>query len=224
MNRGDVKTLIRSYLGTGADDPVYGDTQPGVAPLLDPIVQAVVDDLVDQIHVTNPGYLSASQALAPDTPGGNLYTLSTQAPPITDFAGWLELRNTDENGSEFEEAKIDELEAAGSGFFCVTGPDEDAVIQTSPDTEGGTALWLRYMIWPDPLVDDTTVIPGIPARFHEVVALEALFAFAIGGESRWPEELRSRARDRHAALIAHVGKRGIQPNRTRLDRHAETYL
>lgn len=222
--RGQVKLWVRNWLGTGTDDPVYGDTAAGISPLLDPAVQQVVDQLIAELHVTNPQYLSKFAVLAPQSATSRLYPLASQTVPITDFAKWLELRITDEVGSEFEEAKIDELTAAGSGFFCVTGPDDAAVLQTSPDTQAGIALWLRYAYWPADLADDAAVIPGIPPRFHDVVALETLFVFAVGGESRWPEELRERRRDRHAALIAHVGKRGIQPNRTRLDRHASSYL
>lgn len=222
--RGQVKLWVRNWLGTGADDPVYGDTAAGISPLLDPAVQQVVDQLIDEIHVANAHYLSKFAVLAAQTTTSRLYPLASQTVPITDFAHWLELRVTDEVGSEFEEAKIDELTAAGSGFFCVTGPDDAAVVQTSADTDAGIPLWLRYAYWPPDLADDTTVIPGIPARFHDVVALECLFVFAVGGESRWPEELRERRTNRHAALIAHVTKRGIQPNRTRLDRHASSYL
>lgn len=222
--RGQVKTIIRNWLGTGADDPVYGDTAAGVSPLLDPAVQQVVDDLIDQIHVASPYYLSTFAPLVPDAVTDRVYSLLNQTPPILDFSHWLELRMTDESGSTFEEARLEELQASGSGYFCITGPDKAAVVQTSPDTQAGVPLWLRYGIWPDDLVDDSSVIPGIPLRFHDVVALETLFVFAVGGESRWPDELRERRKDRHARLIAHVGKRGVQNNRTRLDQHSGSYL
>lgn len=222
--RGEVKTWIRTLLGTGEDDPVYGNQAPGVSAVLDPAVQHVVDQLISEMHVANPGYLSTFASLTPAAAGSNLYDLAAQADPITDFAGWLELRFNDENGSLFEEARLEELKSSGSGYFCVTGTDDAPIIQTSSDTQGGIPLWLRYRIWPDNLVDDNTPIPGIPRRFHDVVALEALFVFAVGGESRWPEEMRERRRDRHAAMIAHVTRRGNQQSRTRLDQHASTYL
>ncbi len=222
--RGIIKTLVRNWLGTGADDPVFGDTAAGVSPLLDPAVQQVVDDLIDQIHLASPQYLSKFSALVADDPAGNLYSLANQAVPIIDFSHWLELRMTDANGSAFEEARLEELQSVGSGYFCITGPDETPVVQTSPDTQSGVGLWLRYGYWPTDLVDDNTVIPGIPLRFHDVVALETLFVFGVGGESRWPEELRERRQNRHASLIAHVTKRGVQQGRTRLDQHAGSYL
>lgn len=222
--RAQVKLWVRNWLGTGADDPVYGDTAAGISPLLDPAVQQVVDQLIGEIHLQNPHYLSKFATLAAASATSHLYALATQGVPIIDFAHWLELRVTDEAGSLFEEARLEELQGVGSGFFCVTGPDEAAVIQTSLDTETGLPLWLRYGYWPADLVDDTTAIPGIPARYHDVVALETLFVFAVGGESRWPEELRERRRDRHAALIAHVGRRGVQNSRTRQDPHASSYL
>jgi hypothetical protein len=58
----------------------------------------------------------------------------------------------------------------------------------------------------------------------DVVALEALFAFALGGESRWPQELRERWTNRRAALFAHIRQRGVQPSRTRLDQSVGSYL
>lgn len=222
--RGEIKTWIRTWLGTGEDDPVYGNQAAGISAVLDPAVQQVVDQLIDEIHVTNPGYLSKAVSLTPASLTSNLYELAAQAEPVLDFAGWLEVRFSDENGSLFEEARLEELKASGSGFFCITGPDDTPILQTSSDTQAGIPLWLRYRYWFPNLVDDNTGIPGIPKRFHDVVALEALFVFGVGGESRWPEEMRERRRDRHAAMIAHISRRGVQQSRTRLDQHASTYL
>lgn len=224
MTRGEVKTLIRNWLGTTADDAVYGDQAPGVSAVLDTAVQGAVDDLIDQIHLQSPQYLSKEIGLTPDMPSTNDYSLALQDPPITDFAKWLELRITDENGSTFEECRRDEMLSAGSGYFCITGPDDNPVIHTSPDTQSGLAIWLRYAYWPDDLADDSTVIPAIPRRFHDVVALEALFVYGVGGNSRIPPELAQRRLDRHGRLMAHVSKRGVQPNRTRLDNRNGDYL
>lgn len=222
--RATAKTLIRNLLGTTVDDPLYGDSTPGVSPLLDPILQQVVDALVGEIHQANEGFLSKSVTLTPDSPSSRLYTFATQAAPITDFAKWLEVRFTDSDGAELEEVRLDELHDAGADFFTITGADESAVLQASPDTGAGGNLWMRYAYWPADMVNDASLILGVPQKFHDVVELESLFVFGIGGESRWPDELRERWTNRRAALFAHVTKRGRQPARTRLDRGAGSYL
>lgn len=215
--RAQVKTWIRNFLGTGADDPLYGDTSAGVSPLLDPIVQQVVDGIIADIAEANRAYLSKFATILPDTPTtGRIYSLATQSVPITDFSHWLELRYRDEDGALFDECRLEELSDAGADFFAITGPDEAAVIQVSRGTAAAQTLWLRYGYSPADLVDDTTPIPGIPASYHELVALEALYVFGIGGESRLPPELRERWVDTRASLIQHVTRRGVTPARTRL--------
>jgi hypothetical protein len=224
--RAQVKATLRNFLLTGTDDPVYGDTGgAGVATILDPIVQQSVDSLISEIHKTNRAYLSRTQILAADTPAtGRVYSFATQSSPILDFSYWMEVRYTDENGSLLYEAKLEELRDAGSDYFCITGPDDSAALQTSPDSSAATAIYLRFGYWPPLLTSDSSNIVGIPTRYMDVVALEALFAFGLGGESRWPEELRERWRDRRAALIAHVAQRGVQNQRTRLYQGAGSYL
>jgi hypothetical protein len=214
--RATVKAWVRAYLGTTIDDGLYGDTTPtsGVATVLDPIIQQAVDSLIAEIHQANPSYLSKSQTLAADSATARTYTFATQSVPLTDFARWLEVRETDADGALLGEVRLAELHDAGAGCFCVTGPDDTPVLQTSPDTTAGLALWLRYAYWPAALVDDTTAIAGIPSRFHDVIALEALFAFALGGEGSRPPELAQRWQDRRALLFATVAKRGIQPTQT----------
>jgi len=223
--RAQVKASIRRYLGTDTDDPLYGDQTAGVSAQLDPLVQEVVDSLVGEIHETNPGYLSKTQVLAADTPAtGHLYSLATQSVPITDFAKWLEVRFDNEDGAVLVEARLEELRVAGSGYFAFTGVDEAAVLQTSKDTTPANPIFLRYGFWPADLASDSSTIGGIPKRYIDVIALEALFVFGVGGESRWPEELRERWKNRRAALFAHIQRRGVQPARTRLHEGAGAYL
>lgn len=228
--RAEVKASLRNYLATTIDDPMYGDVTAGVpttgvSAVLDPIVQQAIDGLIGEIHETNRGYLSKFQILAADTPvTGHLYSLATQAVAITDFAHWLEVRFDTEDGAMLFEARLEELRDAGSGYFAFTGEDEAAVLQTSKDTTAANPIWLRYGYWPIDLASDSSVIVGIPKRYLDVVALEALFAFELGGESRVPAKLEQRWRDRRAALFAHVGSRGTQASRTRLTQGAGAYL
>ena len=86
------------------------------------------------------------------------------------------------------------------------------------ETEAGADLFLRYTAWPADLTDDDSTISGIPARFQDVVALEACFAFALSAEQRRPPELTQRWLDRRGALVSHVARRAGPgaPSRTRL--------
>lgn len=216
LSRAGVKTIIRNLLGTSADDPLYGDTSTGVSPLLDPIVQEVVNSLVGEIHEHNPWFLSKTVTLLADSVATRTYIFSAQSAPVIDFSKWLEVRYTDADGSTLDECRLEELRDFGGGYFAIHGPDEDLVLELSSSDAPSVPLFFRYANWPADLADDNAAIPGIPSRYHDVVAYEALFAFAIGGESRWPPELRERWTNRRAQLFAHIGKRGVQPSRTRL--------
>lgn len=216
LSRAGVKTIIRNLLATGADDGLYGDTSAGVSPLLDPIVQEVVNSLIGEMHEHSPWYLSRTVTLTPDVTATRSYVFSTQAPAIIDFSKWLEVRYTNADGATLDECRLEELRDFGGGYFAVHGPDEAPTIELSLSDAPNVPLFFRYAYWPDDLANDNAVIPGIPGRYHDVVAYESLFAFAVGGESRWPPELRERWTNRRAQLFAHIGRRGVQPARTRL--------
>ncbi|KKL98193.1 hypothetical protein LCGC14_1826830, partial [marine sediment metagenome] len=201
---------IRVFLATPTDDPAYSDT------ILNPIVQEAVDSLLTDINEQNPSYNSTTVTLAADSSSGRVYTFASQSTPITDFARWLEIRRTDSDGLELIEVRYDELRAAGADHFVITGVDSAPVLETSFDSTAGTAIWLRYTKWFADMTDDNDVPSGIPLKFHDVIALEALFAFGLGGEQRLPPDLRNRWFDRRNQLIHHVGRRGSQVTRTRL--------
>lgn len=208
--RATLKTLLRTLLGTSDDDPAFQDT------ILDPIIQQAVDSLLTSIREANAGYLVKEAALVANSPSSHSYTLAGQSPAILDFAKWLEVRYTDDAGAELSHARYEELRAMGGSYFDITGPDESAVLVTSPDTSAGVPLWMRWSYWPAELEDDESEPDGIPRRFHDVVPLEALFAYGLGGEQKRPPELTTRWIDRRAQLIAHVTRRGTAPARTRI--------
>lgn len=208
--RSTIVTSIRRYLSTPDDDPAYSDT------ILNPIVQEAVDSLLTDINEQSPGYNSTTVTLAADSSTGRVYTFASQSTPITDFARWLDIRWTDATGLNLTEVRYDELPDAGADHFTITGIDSAPVIETSPDSDAGKAIWLRYTKWFTDMTDDADVPSGIPLKFHDVIALEALFAFELGGEQATPPGLRARWFDRRNQLIHHVGRRGTQSARTRL--------
>ena len=209
-SRSTLRTWIRTLLGADADDPAFSDD------VLNPIVQQAADSIVSAILRTNPGYLSKTATLLPDAGSRRTYTFATQSTPVTDFGHWLEVRYDNDDGLQLTEARLDELRDAGPDYFAITGPDEAAVLVTSPGSRGAAPIWIRYGYWPAPMTDDNAAPGGIPERFHDVVALEALFAFGLGGEQAKPRELHDRWIDRKAELLAHVSRRGVQPSRTRV--------
>lgn len=211
MNRGQLKTLIRQFLGTSEDDQAFDDD------VLNPIVQQAVDSLLTSIQDANPDYLVRTPVtLRADGGVGHNYTFTTQTVPITDFAKWLEVRYDDEDGSELEERRLEDLRNAGSGCFAITGPDEAPVLVTSPDSPAAALLFFRYGYWPAELASDSSVPTGVPSRFHDVIALEALYAFGLGGEQRLPRELYDRWFDRRNQMLGRVGRRGVSNSRTRI--------
>ncbi len=208
--RSAIVTSIRRFLSAKSDDPEYTDT------ILNPIVQEAVDSLLTDINIQNPGYNSTTVTLAADSTTSRQYTFSSQSSPITDFARWSEVRWTDSKGLHLIEARYDELRDAGRDHFFISGIDSAPTLETSPDSMAGTAIFLRYTQWFADMTGDSDVPSGIPLKFHDVIPLEALFAFALGGEQRIPSNLENRWFNRRNQLIHHVGQRGVQPSQTRV--------
>ena len=208
-SRATIKGWIRNLLGTTDDDPFFASST------LDPIIQQACDALVAGISDNNPDYLVRTPVtLTALSAASHIYSFPQLN--ITDFAKALEVRYTDEDGLELVEARFEELRDSGSDYYAITGADEIAQLQTSRGTEVGVALWMRYRYWPVDMDDDSDSPEGIPTKFHDVVALEALFAFGLGGEQRLPPELHQRWIDRRGQLFAHVAVRSTRPRRTRL--------
>lgn len=209
-DRATIVTILRVYLGTSSDDPAYTDT------ILNPIVQQAVDSLLTDINEANPDYNTKTVTLAADSTSSRIYTFATQSSAITDFSAWREIKALDSSGFPQIEVRFDELRASGSDHFTISGIDQAAVLERSFGSPAGQNLFMRYTTWPALLVLDTDVPGGIPLRFHDVISLEMLFAFALGGEQRIPPNLEKRWFDRRQQLMRHVGQRGAQPSRTRL--------
>jgi hypothetical protein len=209
-SRSTIRASLRRLLGADSDDPAYSDT------ILNAVIQEAVDSLRSDINLANPGYNSTTVTLTADSATSRAYTFATQSSPLTDFAGWLEVRWTNDDGLELHEVRVDELREAGSDHFAVTGIDSAAVLTTSKDSTAGMGVWMRYTLWEADLSADGDVPGGIPLKYHDVIALEALFAFALGGEDSTPPDLYARWVDRRGSLMHHVGKRGVQPSRTRI--------
>jgi hypothetical protein len=210
--RSTLKLWIRNWLGTSADDPAYADS------VLDPSIQQAYDGLVGEMFAQKPDFLQAAVVtLATDASDGLVYTFTTQSTPLTDFAGYLEVRYNDKDGVQLTEARSEELNKCGTDYFAITGPDESAVLTLSDGSPTGTPLYFRYRAWPAELASDTDAPTAIPSRFQDVVALETLFAYGFGGEQRLPPELFARWTTRRAQLFAHIASRGVQGSRTRVE-------
>ena len=212
MTRSELATRVRQFLGTAEDDPQFSST------VLNPILQDAYWAILEDIKKLNPGYLQATVTLVPDSTTSRTYTFATQSVPLTDFAGWLDVRWTDENGWPLREVRYDELLTVDSEAFALSGQDETAVVTIPPTATPGTNLRMVYAAWPAAWTSDTDSPSMIPVRYHDVVALEALYAFGLGGEQRIPAELFTRWQDRRSQLLESVAQRGVQPSTMRVVR------
>ena len=210
MDRDTIITRVRTYLGTASDDPAYTNA------ILEPIVQEAADGLVMDINLQNPGMNSKTVTLKADSASSHLYTFSTQTAAITDFGSWLEVRWTDSSGLELHEVRYEELRWAGQDHFFIAGLDDVPILETSADSGAGTDIFFRYSPFFADMTVGTNVPAGIPLKFHDVIALEMLYVFGLGGEADLPPALFRRWETRRGQLIHHVGKRGTQPSRSRV--------
>ena len=203
--RAQLLARVQVFLGTDTDDPQFDAT------VLNDILQDAYWSLLEDIRLTDPNYLATTVTLSPASSSSRVYTFAAQTSPITDFAGWLDVRWSDETGIRLNEVRYDELSGKQGDTFALTGQDEALVLTVSPNADPGQSIWLRYAQWPAAWTADTDTPSQIPVRFHDVVALEALFAFGLGGEQRLPPELQNRWMDRRSQLLASVSRRGVQP-------------
>lgn len=208
--RSTLRTWLYYWLNTASDDPAFP------ADLLNATLQQSYDGLVQDLQDANPGYLVAEVTLAASSATSHSYYFASQSVPVTDFAKWLQVRYDNQDGAELDECRYDELTEAGPGYFAIRGIDSAPVLQTSPDTEAGKSLWFQYSSWPAEMAADGDTPAVIPSRFHDVVALDCLFLFGIGGEQRVPPELRERWQIRRSQLLSRSGRRGVATSRTRL--------
>ena len=204
-----LRTMLRTLMAIESDDPAFP------VPVLTEALNQATDALVNEIHLANPDYLSVAVTLVPDTAGGRVYSLATQSTPVTDFYRWLEIRYTDVDGTELDEAEQRAFTNAGEGYFAITGTDEAAVLRTSQQSDSKD-LYFRYGFWPVQMVGETTTPDGIPLRFHDVIPLEALYVFGYGGEQGMPRDLAGRWMTRRGQLMTHIGSRGVAVARTRI--------
>lgn len=210
MTLAELQTMAYVYLATSSDDPNFPATTMTL--LANQAYDQVVADMLD----ANPGYLSTTVTLTPDSSTALTYTFSTQAPAITDYHKWLEIRYTSQTGAKLCEVRPEELDQSGPGTFALTGPDDTPVLTLGFQSTPGMNLFLRYAYWPATLVLSTDVPVGVPTRYHDLLALRmAELAFAMGGEATFPPNLSVLAQDRYASLLATVGRRGVQASRTR---------
>ncbi len=197
---------MRLWLGTTDDDPAFPDT------LLEPALQQGYDSLCEDIRQLNADYFATTVTLAAVSATSHQYNLAAQAAL---FASYLDVRYDDDQGAMLRECRFDELPVVGDAFFALSGPDAALVLFTSPGSPAGQPLWMRYAAWPATFADDNAAPTLIPERFHDVVGLEALFVFGVGGEQSLPRELRDRWTTRRAQLLSHCSRRGSGVSRTR---------
>jgi len=210
--RAQLATRVRQFLGTAEDDPQFEDT------ILNPILQDAYWAILEDIKKLNPGYLQTVVTLVPDSATSRTYTFAMQVPPLTDFAGWLDVQWSDQDGAALREVRYDELPFADADTFALSGQDETAVVTIPSAATPGTDLRLVYAAWPALWTTGTDSPDLIPVRYHDVVALEALYAFGLGGEQRIPPELYTRWQDRRSQLLESVAQRGVQPSTMRVVR------
>jgi hypothetical protein len=211
-SRSTIRASMIRMLGTTSDDPAYSSD------VLNPIIQEAIYSLQADINIQNPSFNVMEATLVAASSTSHDYTFATQATPITNFARWLEVRWTDGDGLELSECRLEELRDAGPDFFTIMreGIETLGRLKTSTDSDAGTDVWMRYTLWEAEMSSDSDVPESIPLQFHDVIALEGLYVFGLGGEDRTPPELYNRWMDRRNQLMHYVGKRGVQPSRSRI--------
>lgn len=204
-----LRTQVLAYLGTSANDRAFPPSR--LTQWLNDEYHSLVADL--------PGsFLLRRATLAADSATGRVYSLATQATPITTWRQFRDVRlavadGTAGEGAQLEEVDRADLESWRGPSYAVYGVDDAVQVETSPDVAAGADLDVLYTYWPTDLSGDNDVPAVIPAAFHDLLALGAArLAFASGGEGRWPAEYEARRTDRQAQFVHHCGQRAGTPS------------
>ena len=199
MNRPAIRESIYMYLGTTTGDPAFP------VPRLNVLIQNVLNELYADIP---EGVLVKTATLTPDVLDGSRYQFSAQLSPVLDFQKAEEVRIATSSGRQLREIPFGQRQAYGANGYSIVGDDADTVLFLTPGTQEGQPIFLSYTYWPVAWTVDDTECPGIPSRFHDVVALEAAKqAYAIGNEQSWPNSYEVTRFDRRAQLQTHWGNR-----------------
>lgn len=196
-----LRTLVYAYLGTTATDPAYP------AATINALVNAAGNGLLADVHQARPDLLQKYTTLTAASTTSRDYTLPS------DYAGWLEVRSPDGEGTQLGEVRREELfNASGFPAFAITGPDGGALLQTSPGLNAGVTVFLLYRYQPAELAGDTESPTWLASSYHDLIARQAAIdAFGLGNESA-PSPLFVRStEERRAQFWASISRRGVAP-------------
>lgn len=192
-------TLI--YLGTTSSDKAFP------AATLDLLINNAVNSIFGDICEANPSWRVSTTTLVSTT---HVYPLPN------DFSKWQVVKLDDADGAPLTEIRSDELSSTGGYVFAISGPDHAATITTGDTISAANPLYVQYRAWPADLADITDAPDNIPRKFHDLIALTAAEeGMGLGGEGALPVTLLQRKEDRHAQLMMHVSRRGVEVPQTR---------
>jgi len=201
--RAEIKRQLRAIVGLASDDPLASDD------VLNPIVIAANAQIVAEIAETCPDALSGTATVT--------LTAGVGATPADTYQ-LRAVRETDRYGSPLTPAPFPELEDT-SAAYALTGIGPAFVLTVTEDVVVA-AVWIAYTKGAPAadLAADTDSPTLIPLAFHDVVALDAAYAMALGGEQRVPPEIAGRLMDRKGRMMAYLDRaRGAGPSsRTRM--------
>jgi len=187
--RSELKAQLRAMLGLSSDDPLASDV------VLNPILNWAYQGVVAEIADLAPDALWASGTIALTALSGSTVAGVYQI---------RSLRDTDAEGTDLVRVPRSELPMA-SNAYALTGVEAPFTVRVSADVTTST-LYYDYTqaAGGSDLIADSTVPALVPTRFHDVIALEALFSAELGGEQTRPAALRQRHQDRKAQLFAYL--------------------
>lgn len=184
--RAEIKQSLRGMLGLTSDDPLGSDD------VLNPVVNQAYQQLVAEVAESCPDALAATATL----------TVAAQiAASPTDLYQVRAIRETDATGSILDKRTFDELTDALSAY-AITGISAPFTITLSSDLTC-TSIHLTYTKGAGAvdLADDAATPPLLPVQYHDVIALESLFAMEFAGEQRRPPALEARWVNRKAGML-----------------------
>lgn len=200
MTRDEMRTYMRTLLGVADNDQLYTNAR------LDLLLEQAHAGVIGEVRKAAPDYFVKSTTVTYSGTNNN-YNLGAS---LSDFAELLTVRVTSATGDKLSPTLVERIGDAKSKNYALYDRDDIAKLITSGDVSGNATLWVRYSYWPAAL-DSNIDPPGIPEKYHEVVPLEAIFAFEIGNEAQVPKGMRERWILRKQQFIAHAQNRVLVP-------------
>lgn len=207
----ELRNDLYYWLGTNASNAAFPAAQ--MTRLLNMSAEALAEDLIR----TYPDPFTHTAILTCDPTDRTSYPFGSQAAPITNVNVITAVRVTDSLGARLEEVPHRQRASVSGYAYSLLGLESTLTLYINSAIGDGTPIYVEYVPNVTALAADSDVPSWLPARFHDVISLNAApLAYGSGNEQQMSPLLLDRLNDRNGQLRWAMGQRSLDPFVSRL--------